>query len=554
MAAGRAFSADDFAAPPASRVVLSDRAWKAVYGGSPAVVGSTIRFAGGSSLVVGVAPARFAIPGEADLWFAQRNPDSIGHHFDAFVRFRPGVTPQTLGVSLGPMWEELARKYPDQAKNRVFVMRPLLDAMVGGLKPIVLIAFAATGLLLILAMVNVANLLLARGTTRAREAAIRTALGAGRWDALRPLLAESLLLAGMATCWRCRSRRWRSSPSSSSAAPHCLGWRACSSMRGYSCSPRLVMIVAAALVGVGPGAAAARSTYRGVMNEAGRGGIHGRATRRALAAMIVIEVTVAIALVAGGGRLLVSMRNLLAIDPGFTAQGRLAIDVLFRPNPYADLHGSRPGRLKPNGGSAPSARPASLRHRRCRCATSGIRRRSSTSPIDRRRRRRGRTDGCASSARRSSRCFGSGWSPAGRSPPTIASTASPSRSSTARGRASSSPIWIRCGSAVNPWRFARRVDDRFMPHDAAIVGVVDDVPYKDVTIAAEPTVYVSEAQVPTLRRTIVVTAADGRPERLVPQIRDQLAALDPRVPIEFAPLSRARSRARSSGRDWACCS
>ncbi len=90
MAAGRGFTAEDYAATARSRVVLSQRAWRTMFGASPSVVGITIRFAGGSALVVGVAPASFAIPREADLWFAQHNPDSIGHAFDAFVRFKAG--------------------------------------------------------------------------------------------------------------------------------------------------------------------------------------------------------------------------------------------------------------------------------------------------------------------------------------------------------------------------------------------------------------------------------------------------------------------------------
>ena len=103
-----------------------------------------------------------------------------------------------------------------------------------------------------------------------------------------------------------------------------------------------------------------------IANEGGRGGLHGPATRRVLGAMIVVEVTLAIALVAGAGRLLLSMQNLLAIDPGFTAEGRLAIDVLLPPRPYAD-----PARLaawsdEAERGSAPLARHRSAWRRRCR--------------------------------------------------------------------------------------------------------------------------------------------------------------------------------------------
>ncbi len=542
MAAGRAFTADDFAAPPASRVVLSNRAWKTIYGGNPDVVGSTIRFGDGSSLVVGVAPSSFAIPREADLWFAQRNPESIGHYFDAFVRFRAGATPESLTAALGPMWEELARKYPDQAKNRVFVMRPLLDAMIGGLKPIVLIAFAATGLLLVLALVNVANLLLARGATRAREAAVRTALGAGRWDALRPLLAESLLLAAIATVLALPLAAL------TITSIVLLGGEALPRVEGMQLDARVflftatVTIIAAALIGLAPAAAAARVNLAEVMNEGGRGGIHGRATRRALAAMIVLEVTVAIALVAGGGRLLASMRHLLAIDPGFTAAGRLAVDVLLPRDPYADPErlaawfAEAERRLRSIGAtSVATGSSLPLRHEWDTTTFVDITNRPTT-PATR---------------------------PNGRLrmvSPTFFDVMQirilAGRPFTIDDRRDGEPVvlvnraWARkfipdldpLRERLNPGTFGRRVNGRFIPRDAAIVGVVDDVPYEDVTKPAEPMVYVSDAQVSTPRRSIVVTAADGRPERLVPQIRAELAALDPRVPIEFAPLSELTSR------------
>ena len=140
------------------------------FGGDPGVVGRTIRLADGpGSLVVGIAPETFAIPSDADLYVAMAVDNSIGHMYDAYVRLAPGVTPEIVQPRLTGMWNELARQYPDQAKNRVFVLRPLLDAIVGDVGPVVLMAFTATGLLLLLAMVNVANLLLARAPASARD-------------------------------------------------------------------------------------------------------------------------------------------------------------------------------------------------------------------------------------------------------------------------------------------------------------------------------------------------------------------------------------------------
>ena len=94
---------------------------------------------------------------------------------------------------------------------------------------------------------------------------------------------------------------------------------------------------------------------------------------------------------------------------------------------------------------------------------------------------------------------------------------------------------------VNPGRFATRVDGKWVARDAEIIGVVEDVPYSDLTKAAEPTIYVSDLQAMTLRRSIVITSRDGHPERLAPQIRIALNGLDASVPVEFEPLAQAIS-------------
>ncbi len=541
MGAGRAFAAEDFAAEPQTRVVLSPRAWRTIFGGDPRIVGTTIRFAGNSALVVGIAPETLAIPRDADLWFALHAPDSIGHAFDGFVRFRPGVKPEAIRGLLPPMWEELARKYPDQAKNRIFVMRPLLDTIVGGLGPVLLMAFAATGLLFVLAMVNVANLLLARGTTRARENAVRAALGANRFDLLRPVMAESLILAVAATvvALPVAAGAIRGIVLVGGAAlPRVGGMQL--DLRAFAFSAA-VMIVAGVLVGLTPAFAAAKTNLAAGINEGGRIGLQGRATRRVLGAMIVAEVTLAIVLVAGAGRLLLSMQQLLAIDPGFTPQGRLAIDVLLPPDPYGEPQrlaawsDEVDSRLRALGATAIGvASSLPLRHEWDSTAFVDITNR----PTEPSSRPNGRVRVVSPEF---FEMFG------------IDVVAG--RSFSRDDRLNGAPVaivnraWARkfipdldpLRERINPGRFVTRDGQRFVSRDAAIVGVVEDVPYSDLTKAAEPTVYVSDTQVMTLRRTVVITTADGRPERLIPQIRTELARVDPQVPVDFEPLARVVS-------------
>ena len=195
MAAGRAFQPSDHANRTVRSVVLSNELWRNGFGADPQIAGRTIQLANGPALVVGVAPDVFDAPADADLWFADFVGESISHMFDAYVRFTPDTTPEQVHAVLGPMWDSLAQKYPDQAKNRVFVFRPLLSALLGDLGPTTLISFAATALLLLLAMANVTNLLLARGATRAREMAVRIAIGARRSHLIRQLLSESTVIA-----------------------------------------------------------------------------------------------------------------------------------------------------------------------------------------------------------------------------------------------------------------------------------------------------------------------------------------------------------------------
>jgi hypothetical protein len=112
--------------------VLSGRAWRTLFAADSAIVGKTIRLATrGPVLVVGVAPDAFDAPHDTDLWFADWTPENIGHLYDAYVRLKPGSTPATVQAAIGPMWDALGNKYPDMARNRIFVFRPLLSSIVG---------------------------------------------------------------------------------------------------------------------------------------------------------------------------------------------------------------------------------------------------------------------------------------------------------------------------------------------------------------------------------------------------------------------------------------
>ena len=544
MAGGRPFNeADGKASFLGSRVVLSHHAWVSFFGGDPGVVGRTIRLADGpGSLVVGIAPETFAIPRDADVYIAMEVDDSVGHIYDAFVRLAPGVTPEIVQPRLAGMWNDLARQYPDQEKNRVFVMRPLLDAIVGDLRPVVIMAFAATGLLLLLAMVNVANLLLARGTARAREMAVRVALGATRRDLFVQTVSESLLIAGASTLIAiplAYAGIRAIVAIGGSALPRADGMRLDIPVFLFAAS---VMVAAAIVVGLAPLLTTGMRRVAAVMNEGGRAALQGRTTRRVLAGMVIVEVALAIALVAGAGRLLLSMRNLVRIDPGFTAEGRLAIDVALPVRPYL----REPGRV------SAWLEQAETRLRALGATGVGVasslplrRESDSTTFVD----ITGRPTDPASRPNGRLRIVSPGFFEV------MNISILSGRPFTRDDRFGGEPVvivneaWARkfipgldpLRERVSPGTFGRRVDGKYVPQDAAIVGVVRDVSYAALTAPAEPIVYVSAAQVITSRHTLVITTADG-PERLIPQIRSALAAIDPVVPVDFESMTQAVSR------------
>jgi predicted permease len=314
--------------PPA--VVISTRLWKQLYNADPAVIGKPIHFAEFNSTVSGVAPRDLDIPHAADIFLANRVPATdVNHGQEAFVRLRRGSTIERAKGEMATVMNGLGTDFPASDKNRVYVSKPLVDSIVGDLGPILIIVMAATGLLLLLACVNVANLLLARGAARAREMAVRAALGAGWGRLVRQLLTESLVLATAGTI--------------AGIALGALGLRALLTL-GASKLPRLdavsfdgrvllfslvVLIVTGGIIGLAPAARLLRSDMKTLMNDSSRSASAGRGTARWLMAMTVAEVALAIMLVAGAGWLVRGFSNLRSTDAGFIPDKRLLFDASF---------------------------------------------------------------------------------------------------------------------------------------------------------------------------------------------------------------------------------
>ena len=515
---------------PLPAVVISTRLWKTLYNGDPAVIGKPIRFAEFNSTISGVAPRDFDMPHGADIWIAQRTPSNdVNHGQQGFVRLRHGTTIERAKAGMSSVMNGLARDFPASDKNRIYVTKPLVESIVGDLGPILIIVMSATGLLLLLACVNVANLLLARSAARAREMAVRAALGAGWGRLVRQLLTESMVLAAAGTIV--------------GVAVGALGLRGLLAI-GASTLPRLdtvpfdtrvlvfsllMLIVTGAIIGLAPAVRLMRSDMKTLMNDNSRSASAGRGTTRWLMTMTVAEVALAIMMLAGAGWLVRGFANLRQTDAGFVADKRLLFDVSFLgaryPNPetvrqaHLDLVAAVKGVRGVSDVGLVSAYPMrgtlegsllaqfhgepfdalSAPHTRQRLASPGLFAAMGTPIIK-------------------GRDFGSG------DLPNTIPVAIVNRVFVERYLKDRDPIGVQF-SAGYPTPDPR--------NEVTIVGVVGDVRQNSLAEPAEPAFYTPLSQFPLQSATVVVSMAGSDPIALERAIRAEMRKLNPSMAVDF---------------------
>jgi putative ABC transport system permease protein len=551
MTLGRAFTHDEhvlIAGPggpggpggPRPSVVISYRLWRNLFGGDPGVVGQTLNVLefNGNLPIVGVAPRAFDTPPGTDVWYNQRldlpaaatgsTPGSQGHNFDGYVRLKPGTRPERLQSELTGVMGRLAREFPFIDNYRIYTARTLVAAIVGDLGSTLVIVLCASALLLLLACVNVTNLLLARGAVRAREMALRVALGASRGRIVRQLLTESLVLAAAGA--------------TAGLALAFVGVRLLLAL-GASTLPRLdsvpfdrsvllfalvVTLASAVLVGLVPALRLAATDIRTLMNDSGRSATGGRAQHRILATMVVSEIALAIMLVAGAGWLVRSFANQQRTDPGFSADGRLAVRVLV---PFAKYSG-------PDKVAVWSREVADRLH-----AIGGVTAVGSTStfPLIR---------GRETLINVTYLAFQEQLNDPDHPRPVHAMSVSPEffdamgikliggRAFTADDRRDTTPVAIVNRSFLRRYltgrdplkeRFAvgyPNIDPKTM---MTIVGIVDDVKYGSLAEVTEPIYYTPQAQAPYWQQAIVVATSLGDPTSVASSVRAAIKSVDPQL-------------------------
>lgn len=337
---GRGFSDQDDVANGPHVVIVSHGFWQERLGGRDSAVGSTLEISGRSYEIVGIAPPGFDFPRKARFWRPLQNDDAAcGRdcvYTDGIARLKPGVSVAAARAEMDALARRLEGAYPNANTNVTVGVASLRDATVGDVRPALRILLAAVIMVLLIACANVANLVLARGTTRQTEIAVRAALGASRGRLLKQMCAESLLLAAAGTALGLLMAIW-GIDLIKQVAPREI--------------PRLdevgldlptflfamsLVVTTAALFGLGPGLQLTRVPLVASLREGARSASGTPGAGRAKFALLAGEVALSVLLLIGAGLLLRSFARLQSVDPGWRSEGVSTFTVALPPARYAD--------------------------------------------------------------------------------------------------------------------------------------------------------------------------------------------------------------------------
>src|ERR1700754_1316758 len=332
---GRTFNADEDQPGRERVVVLSHRLWQRRFGGDAGIIGQQVTFDGESYTIVGVMPADFQFAPfwatKAELWsplnLAARANDRGGQSLRVFARLKPDVTRAMAQAEVATIFHRLEQEHPETNKGLAIAVEPLHEQVVGKARPALLILFGAVSFVLLIACANVANLMMARATSRQKEIALRTALGASSARIARQLLTESVVIALIGGAF--------------GLLLSIAGMRALLAL-GPGTLPRLetigldlptlavtfgLSIFTGLLFGLAPILQTRKWNWYESLKESTRGSSAGRSRVNARRLLVITEVALALMLLVGGGLMVRSFAHLRAVDPGFNPDHLLTMTI-----------------------------------------------------------------------------------------------------------------------------------------------------------------------------------------------------------------------------------
>jgi putative ABC transport system permease protein len=347
---GRAFLPEEETPGKQQVVVLSDGVWRSRYNSDPALIGKTIRVDGADYTVVGVMPPSFQFQFDSpprQLWvpiaYTEGDRERGAHSFFCLARLKPGVTMEQARAQMNAIGLRLAEQYPKANVGMSATIDPINEFGLEGQRTTLLTLLAVAGFVLLIACINVANLLMARGAVRQRELAIRAALGASRSRTMRQLLTESLLLAFAGGIAGTLLAFWSSSlllqilPNNLRAIPF-------RSLDGITMDGKVlaftwgVTALTGLIFGLAPAFLFSKRNVNEALQEGSRGTTGGGGTRLRQG-LVVLEVALALIVLTGAGLMLQSMWRLLNVAPGLDPTNVITMEMSL---PQENLYNGPP--------------------------------------------------------------------------------------------------------------------------------------------------------------------------------------------------------------------
>jgi putative ABC transport system permease protein len=350
-AAGRTFTEEEDQPDRNRVVVISHSLWQSRWAGDPNIIGKTLMLNDASYTVIAVMPkgfnypkatdlpAYFQLPPQTELWtpiaLTSRQISSRGNHnYGVLARLKPGIAIERAQSEMTSVAQNIEQQYPQLAGWGVKVVS-LEEQSIGDIRLILWVLLGAVGFVLLIACANVANLLLARASSRQKEIAIRTALGASRLQIIRQLLTESIMLALVGGGFGILMAIWgidallALSPGN---LPRMDEVRVDGAVAGFTFA---VSLLTGMIFGLAPAAQVSKANLNEFLKEGARGSTSGSRANRVRNLLVIAEVALSLVLLIGAGLMIRSFTQLMNVSPGFNPQNVLTMQIFLPQSKYS---------------------------------------------------------------------------------------------------------------------------------------------------------------------------------------------------------------------------
>jgi putative ABC transport system permease protein len=342
---GRVIGGGDFESGHHSVIVLSERFWRQHLGAESSILGKDLLLNGAKFTVIGVMPSDFDFPVGAEAWSpldlgGAPQSDRSNHYLEVIGRLKRGVSIEQAEAGLNTIAAQLGRQYPSTNTGHGVRVGGLVEDVSNGTSQFLATLMGAATFVLLLACANVANIQLARATSRQKEIALRIALGAGRWRIAQQLLVEGLLVATLGASGSLLLSFWgleisrRSIPAF--IVQHVPGLKHLVIDTRVLVFTLAIGLLSGILAALAPAIQCSRSGVNEVLKEGGRGGTSAPGRSRLRALLVVSEVALALVLVVGAGLMVKGFNQLLNRDPGFDRTHVLTFHVTLAESKYRE--------------------------------------------------------------------------------------------------------------------------------------------------------------------------------------------------------------------------